>query len=397
MKNRREFLKHSALITSGSLLVPQFLTAGKNSLENNYHGRKLVVIQLGGGNDGLNTIIPYRNDLYYKYRPNISIKSSDVLRLTDELGFNPSMEKLQLPYDQGALAIVNNVGYPNPDRSHFRSMDIWHSASDSSEYIQSGWLGRTLDAICTPDAKPYFGIESGEILSLAMKGNKMKGMAVENINRLHRSSQDPFLSCISSVHQDCGKPVDYLYKTYNDTRDSVRYLKEKLRLSDSKGNYPKNDLSNSLMGIAQLINAGVETKVYYASTSGFDTHARQLVQQSNLLKQVSEALSAFVKDLKQSNQFDSTLILVFSEFGRRVKENGSLGTDHGTANNIWLLGGNLKKAGFQNEGPVLHNLDEDDLQFSVDFRSIYATILDNWLAVDSQDVLGRRFRKLEFV
>jgi uncharacterized protein (DUF1501 family) len=397
MINRREFLKNSALITSGSFLVPQFLSAGKNSFENNYHGRKLVVIQLGGGNDGLNTIIPYRNDLYYKYRPNISIKGPDVRKLTDELGFNPSMKKLHSLFDQGELAIVNNVGYPNPDRSHFRSMDIWHSASDSSEYIKSGWLGRTLDAVCTTDAKPYFGIESGEILSLAMKGNKMKGMAVENINRLHRSSQDPFLSGISKAHQDHGTPVDYLYKTYNDARDSVLYLKEKLGLAGSKSSYPKNPLSNSLAGIGQLIKAGVETQIFYASTSGFDTHARQVAQQNNLLKQVSEALSTFVDDLKQSDQFNSTLILVFSEFGRRVKENGSFGTDHGTANNIWLLGGKLKKAGFQNEAPDLDILDQDDLKYSIDFRSIYATILDNWLEVESREVLGRRFPILSFI
>lgn len=362
-----------------------------------YQGKKLVVVQLNGGNDGLNTFVPYRDDIYYQLRPRIGIDPDQVIQLTDELGMNAGMNALQLLYDNGELLIINNVGYPNPDRSHFRAMDIWQSASDSHVYLKTGWLGRMLDASCPPDAGPYFGLESSEMLSLALKGKRMKGMAIEDINRLHRIAKDPFLDDITTVHYNQGDTLDYLYKTLSDTKMSVAYLKEKADLYKSTVTYPENELAHNLSGIAQLINAGAETKVYYASIAGFDTHANQTVRQNNLLERVSQSLAAFVDDLRKGEQLDSTLILVFSEFGRRVKENASMGTDHGTANNVMILGGNLKKSGFLNEGPNLLNLADDDLIYSVDFRRIYATLLENFLEVDSKSVLGRSYEKLAFI
>jgi uncharacterized protein (DUF1501 family) len=397
MTSRRTFLKNSAVIASSSILVPRFLTAAEENMITDYHGKKLVVVQLNGGNDGLNTFIPYRNDIYYQLRPSLGIDPLQVIQITDELGMNAGLQALQPLYDNGELVIINNVGYPNPDRSHFRSMDIWQSASDSHVYMKTGWLGRMLDASCPPDAGPYFGLESSEMLSLALKGNRMKGMAVEDINRLNRISKDPFLDDITTVHYSQGDTLDYLYKTLSDTKRSVAYLKEKADLYKSSIIYPQNELADNLSGIAQLINAGAETKVYYASISGFDTHANQKVQQDNLLERVSQSLAAFIEDLRKGDQLDSTLVMVFSEFGRRVKENGSRGTDHGTANNVMILGGNLKKSGFLNPGPDLMNLEDDDLIYSIDFRRIYATLLENFLEVDSKSVLGKSFEKLAFI
>ena len=397
MTNRRNFLKQSAVIATSSLFVPGFMSAGEKNTGVDYRGKKLVVVQLDGGNDGLNTIIPYRNDIYYQLRPNIAIPPEQVIPITDELGLNASMNAMQALYNNGELAIINNVGYPNPDRSHFRSMDIWHSASDSDVYLKTGWLGRMLDACCPRDAGQHFGLEASEMLSLALKGSRMKGMAVEDLNRLYKTTMDPLLSNLATIHHSDGDSVDYLYKTLIDTGKSVSYLKEKADLHKTGVEYPQNMLAHDLSGIAQLINAGAETRVYYVSISGFDTHAVQLDQQNNLLGTVSDSLTAFVHDIKQAGQLDSTLIMVFSEFGRRVKENGSMGTEHGAANNVWLIGGNLKKAGFLNEGPDLEHLDEDDLIFSVDFRSIYATILDSFLEANSQKVLGREFENLGFI
>jgi len=397
MTNRRKFIKRGTLIATSSLLVPRFLSAGENILDTNYQGKKLVVIQLGGGNDGLNTVIPYKNDIYYKLRPTLAIPSSQVIQITDELGLNPYMSALKPLFDTGELAIINNVGYPNPDRSHFRSMDIWHTASDANEYLKTGWLGRMLDNGCPADAGQHLGLEASEMLSLALKGERMKGMAVEDINRLYRSTKDPFLSNIATLHYAEGDSIDYLYKTLIDTKASVAYLRERTGLHKTNGEYPQNPLAHNLSGIAQLINAGTETKVYYASISGFDTHSMQTVQQNNLLKTVSESLWAFTNDLRLNGQLSNTLILVFSEFGRRVNENGSKGTDHGTANNVWLIGGDLKKSGILNRGPDLEHLDENDLIYSIDFRGVYGTILDNWLEVDSRKVLGRGFENLGFV
>jgi uncharacterized protein (DUF1501 family) len=397
MTNRRNFLKNSALIASSSLFIPRFLSATEESLASNYQGRKLIVIQLDGGNDGLNTIIPYRNDIYYQLRPSIAINPNQVVQVTDEIGLNAGMNHFRTLYDNGHFAIINNVGYPNPDRSHFRSMEIWHSASDSDRYLKTGWLGRMLDTVCPQDAGQHFGLEVNEMLSLALKGKRTKGMAVVDIDRLYRTTSDPFLKNISTLHHNKGDTLDYLYKTLNNTRKSVSYLKNKADLYTSRVEYPQNNFAHNLSGIAQLINAGSETRVYYASISGFDTHAFQPDIQNNLLETVSKSLSAFMIDLKQGGQLNSTLIMVFSEFGRRVKENGSKGTDHGTANNVWLLGGNLREAGFLNDGPDLKDLNEDDLKFAVDFRNIYATILDNWLEVNSQEVLGKKFESLGFV
>jgi len=397
MTNRRTFLKKSAFIASSSILVPRFLTAAEENMISDYQGKKLVVVQLNGGNDGLNTFIPYRNDIYYQMRPGIGIDPNQVIQVTDELGMNAGLSALQPIYDNGELVIINNVGYPNPDRSHFRSMDIWQSASDSNVYLKTGWLGRMLDACCSPDAGPYFGVESSEMLSLALKGSRMKGMAIEDINRLNRLVKDPFLNDISTVHYNQGDTLDYLYKTLNDTKKSVAYLKEKADLYKSSTSYPQNELAENLSGIAQLINAGAETKVYYASISGFDTHVNQVVQQNNLLEKVSESLASFIEDLRNGGQLDSTLVMVFSEFGRRVSENGSRGTDHGTANNVMILGGKLRKSGFLNAGPDLVNLDDNDLIYSIDFRRIYATLLDNFLEVDSKAVLGRSYEKLAFI
>ncbi|MDW7693479.1 DUF1501 domain-containing protein [Flammeovirgaceae bacterium SG7u.111] len=397
MHKRRDFLKRSALVTAGSLLAPQFLSAGKMLLGTNYQGKKLVVVQLGGGNDGLNTIVPFRNDIYYKLRPNLSIPASEVLPLNDELGLNPSLKALKKFYDNGELAVLNNVGYPNPDRSHFRSMDIWQSASDSDKYLKTGWLGRMLDATCPSDAGAYFGLEAGEQLSLAMKGERMKGMAVDDVNRLYQSTRDQFLVGASHAHEHHEHQVDYLYKTLQDVKSSAAYLKEKSGLYSSKIDYPKNPLAKELRGVAQLINAGAESKIYYTSISGFDTHARQKGKQGNLLKSVAESLDAFVTDLKVGGQFENSLVMVFSEFGRRVEENGSEGTDHGTANNVWLIGGKLKKAGVLNTAPDLVKLNNDDLIYTEDFRSVYATILNGWLATNSNDVLGGEFSNLGFV
>ena len=397
MMKRRNFLRNSAIIASSPFIIPRFSSAEEIGEEAVYQGKKLVVVQLEGGNDGLNTIIPYSNDLYYRLRPNIALHPEQVIRITGELGFNPGMKAMKALFDKGELAIINNVGYPNPDHTHLRSMDIWQSASDSDEYRKTGWLGRMLDECCPGNVGQYFGLEASEMLSLALKGERIKGMAVEDIDRLYNTARDPFLNHIVSAHQSVGDSLDYLYNTLLDTKKSATYLKGKADLHRTHTGYPDSKLALDLNGIAQLINAGAETRVYYVSVSGFDTHTLQLDQHRRLLETVSGSLSAFVDDLRLGGQLDSTLVLVFSEFGRQATENASMGTDHGAANNVWLIGGGLRKTGFLNEAPDLGRLDNGDLRFSVDFRSIYATILDNFLNVSSELVLGRRFDNLGFV
>ena len=392
---RRNFIKASA-IASSSVMIPQFLKGvNAENLASSRQGKNLVVIQFSGGNDGLNTIIPYQNDLYYKNRPSLGIKANEVLKVSDSLGFNPAMESLRSLYDEGLMSIINSVGYPNPDRSHFRSMDIWHTASDSDEYLSTGWLGRYLDSNCSGCQSPHHALEVDDTLSFSLKGIEKSGFAMSNPNQLKRISENKFLKSIIHHHEhEHEENVDYLYKTLVDTQASANYLYQKSKVHKTKVKYPKGAFGNDLKQIAELMTADADIKIYYANLGGFDTHAGQKNKQARLLKTYSDGMSAFVKDLKSNGLLDDTLIMTFSEFGRRVQQNASGGTDHGTANNVFLMGGNLKKKGFYNSAPDLKKLDKGDLIYQMDFRKIYATILEDWLDASPTKILGKRFEKI---
>ncbi|RYU78755.1 DUF1501 domain-containing protein [Hymenobacter persicinus] len=395
---RRDFLKTSVLASS-LLFVPRFLHAldrqGLAALRD-AGGRRLVVVQLGGGNDGLNTVIPYQNDLYYKARPTLGIRpQSGILTLNDELGFHPAMTRLKGMFDQGQLAVLNSVGYPNPDRSHFRSMDIWQSASAADQYVTTGWLGRYLDSSCATCPQPYNGLEVDDTLSLAMKGAARKGLALKNPAKFHQVTQNHFLAQVSKETGPAGgSEMDYLYKTLAETASSADYLYQTSKVYKSAITYPNTEFGKNLKTTAELINSGVDSRVFYVSLTGFDTHVRQQEQQGKLLGDLSEGLSSFAEDLQKSGEFQNTLVLVFSEFGRRVSQNASNGTDHGTANNVLLLGGGLRRPGVGNAAPDLLNLDQGDLRHQLDFRSIYATVLRDWLGADDQAILGSQFERL---
>jgi uncharacterized protein (DUF1501 family) len=396
--NRRNFLKYSAL-ASGTLLVPNFLKAfeSKNILSGN---KKLVIIQLSGGNDALNTIVPYTNDLYFKNRAGIAIKKEQAITLTPELGLNTGMKKLMELYDKGFMTIINNVGYPNPDRSHFRSMDIWHTASNSNEYLQTGWLGRYLDSSCNGCANPHHAIEVDDTLSLALKGELKKAMALKNADELYKLTKENFFNKLVSITDDKMLTEDnlgYLYKTMIETTSSAEYIYNTSKTYNNSYVYPQTALGKQLKTVSTFINSGMETSVYYVSMGGFDTHINQLQQHQNLLQTFADAVTAFVNDLQKSNKLDDTLVMVFSEFGRRVQQNASNGTDHGTAGNMFLFGNKLKQNGIINEAPDLTDLDDGDLKYKIDFRSVYATVLNNWLGVSDKEILLQNFAKMSFV
>ncbi len=401
MTSRREFIKKSALATVGTMLIPNFLKGFEQQTfafqQAPSQGKILIMVQLSGGNDGLNTIIPFQNDIYYRERPTIGIKADKVLKLNDEIGLNSALESIRGLYDNGLMQIINNVGYPNPDRSHFRSMDIWQTGSCSNEYLKSGWLGRYLDAQCTGKCEPHAAIEVDDSLSLVLKGLKVKGMAVQNPAQLYQQTQNPFLEKLAKVNHSAFDNVNYLYKTLSETISSADYIYEKSKVYQSKATYPQTDLGKRMKTISELINSGVQTQVYYVSHGSFDTHVNQINQQERLLKQYAEAVSIFMDDMKTNGRMDDVMVMTFSEFGRRVKQNGSNGTDHGTANNVFLMGGKLKTDSNLMQAPDLQNLDEGDLKYKVDFRNIYSTILDKWLQTDSIAVLGKRFEGLGFV
>lgn len=394
--SRRRFLQQSALATAGTMLIPSFLKAFDRVGGAARGQKRLVIIQLGGGNDGLNTVVPIGDDRYYTARPQIAIPASEVIRINDHQGIHPALEPLRFLYDQGDIAILNAVGYPNPNRSHFRSMDIWQTASASNQYLQTGWIGRYLDAHCAGDPRPTAAIELSDQLGLAMKGTERNGLAVSDPARFFRTTTAPRFKAISeqaSDHHDHPE-VGYLYKTLAESISSAEYIFEKTKVQQPSGDYPQGQLARQLRTTAQMIKSGLDTRVYYASISGFDTHVNQQAQHQRLLGGYAGALAAFAKDLKASGHWKDTLVMTFSEFGRRVKENASRGTDHGTANNLFLAGGALKSAGIRNAAPDLGNLNKGDLKHQIDFRQVYSEVLQKWLQVDPKPIVGTSFSSL---
>lgn len=395
---RKEFIQIGSLATA-SMLVPKFLKAFESKSMVMPGNKVVVILQLSGGNDGLNTVIPIRNDLYYKARPRLGITKDKALALTDEVGLNPALKGLKELYDDGSLSILNNVGYPNPDRSHFRSMDIWHTASDSNEYWTNGWMGRYLDSQCKGCDKPTQAIEIDDVLSLALKGENIKGIAVKDPRRLYGTANEKFFRDILKNHADEAgeQPVDYLYKTMAETLSSADYIFKQSRMHPTNAVYPSTGLGNSLKTIASLIYSEINTKVYYVSLGSFDTHFNQEGQQTRLFTEMNDAIKAFVKDLKEQHRFDDVLLFTFSEFGRRVAQNASNGTDHGTANNMFMISGGLKQKGILNPMPDLADLNEGDLKYNVDFKNVYATILNKWLKADDKSILMKQYEYLDFL
>lgn len=395
---RKEFLQLGSLATA-SLFVPKFLKAMEQPGLARAGNKIVVILQLSGGNDGLNTVIPVRNDIYYKSRPLLGIAREKALGLTDEAALHPALPHFKNLYDQGQLAILNNVGYPNPDRSHFRSMDIWQTASPSDQYWQSGWLGRYLDAQCCGTEALTRAIELDDVLSLSMKGDQVKGMAFTDPRRLFGTANEPFFRALNDrpapAHTEA--PVDYLYKTLADTMSSADRIFKQSRLRPSRSTYPNTELGKRFQTIASLTFSDIPTQVYYVSLGSFDTHVRQQPQQERLFREMNAAVQAFTEDLKKQGRFNDLLLFTFSEFGRRVNQNASGGTDHGTANNMFLIGGGLKRSGLLNPLPDLTDLQEGDLKHNIDFQRVYATVLRNWLGVDDGILLKEKFQLLDFI
>lgn len=395
--NRKSFIRTGSLATA-SMMIPRFLQAFEHGGAVPAGNKIVVVIQLSGGNDGLNTVIPVRNDIYYRERQLLGIRRSDALPLTDEAGLHPALTAFRTLHEEGHLGVYNGIGYPNPDKSHFRSMDIWQSASDSNTYLQSGWLGRYLDARCTGSDRPTKALEVDDVLSLALKGERMKGLAVTDPRRLFTTSGDAYLKTLMAGHSsDQEAPVDYLYKTMAQTLSSAEYIFKQSRQHPTSASYPDSELAKGLKTIASLIYSEIDTKVYYISLGSFDTHVNQDAQQRRLFTELNGAVKAFTDDLKANGRFNDLLLFTFSEFGRRVKQNASNGTDHGKANNMFLISGSLKKQGLLNPLPDLSKLDDGDVSHSLDFRQVYATVLERWLDTESEKILGRKFDLLNFI
>ena len=398
--SRRSFIKGTLLVSSLAV-APEFLTRTAEGVSGGIDGfnddRILVVVQLGGGNDGLNMVVPHADDAYYRARPRLGVAKKYVLPLTDEIGLNGSMTDLMRLYDDGKVAVVQGVGYPNPDRSHFRSMEIWQTASDPDEYLGSGWIGRYFDNYCDGSARPQVGVAIDSERPQSFNGVKGYGVAFEDPStygwRAGTATDTPeaFASLNAQAPSENGT-LDFLRHT---TSNALRSSAE-VRAAAEEAGHSVEMRRDALQTVAGLIRGGLDTRIYYVSTSGFDTHANQRGSHDDLLKRVGEALVRFQTQLEKDGNAGRVVTMVFSEFGRRVEENASGGTDHGTAAPMFLVGNRIK-AGIHGARPSLTDLDHGDLKHTVDFRSVYASVLNQWFNVKPETILGQTFSTLPFI
>jgi uncharacterized protein (DUF1501 family) len=377
--NRRNFLTLTGTFTGGSLLLPDFLYSF-GSQNNLVVGEQCVVfVQLNGGNDGLNTFIPFEDALYYDLRPKIALSKTEVLNSAKGMAFHPALKGFARMQQSGDLSVIQNVGYPNPVRSHFRSQEIWQTAPTNQEYLSDGWLGRYLDLQCK-EHQPTAGINLDSIDNLALKGEEPNSVTVKDPDRFKTKSKTENGGQLSNNPQ-----LDFVRKIANSVvegSDDIQKALAKSTTSDVV--YPKTGLAKNLEWISKLIKGNLNSKVYYTSLGGFDTHDNQLAIHKNKLTELNDAVYSFYEDLKKSQQLQNVTIVVFSEFGRRVKDNGR-GTDHGTAAPMFVIGGN-NRGQLIGRNPNLSDLDNGDLKHEIDFRSVYASILKNKLDFDSTKI-----------
>jgi len=436
LHTRRQFLRTSVLGGALAYSVPLFLektfmtldsmaAASPGQYATGKDGTILVVLQLAGGNDGINTLVPYADDAYRKARPKLGLPADQILKINDYAGLHPRLTGIRDLYGSGNLGLVQGVGYPNPNRSHFRSTEIWQTASDAGRNVADGWLGRYFDNCCQ-GSDPTVGVAIGGQTPQAFASSHPKGVAFSNPEQFRYMSEaaanpgdaEKFIrqmnqpedsehssmtensggsiGMISGPADNDGSTVDFLQRTALGAEMSSDKILQITRKTKSTVNYPATQLGNSLNLVARLIAGGLPTRVYYVSQGGFDTHANQLPSHDRLMTDLNAGISSFVADLKAQGNFNRVLMLTFSEFGRRVSENASGGTDHGAAAPLIVLGGGVKP-GLYGAYPSLTDLHDGDLKFNTDFRSVYATALEKWLGAPSEQVLGKKYPLLPFI
>ena len=368
--------------------------------------KSLVIVQLAGGNDALNTIIPYGDGLYYDWRKDVRIEQDKVLPINDYLGFNPALASIKSLYDQNEVAIINGVGYPDPNRSHFRSIDIW-ATGESKGIGESGWLGRAMRELDPKAENPIIGVNFGKGLPRALS---LRGVPVASVSDLENygllpdikveQSRDLALSAFSQIYGSAmahDAVSQFIGQTGIDALKGADILRSAPEQYSSSIEYADNPISQSMKNIAQVLTADIGTRVFYTTYGSFDTHAAELDTHTRLWTETSNAISDFMSDMKEHNLQDDVLVLVWSEFGRRIKDN-SAGTDHGSGGVAFAIGGDVQ-GGLYGDYPSLKESDllEGDLHFNNDFRGIYATIAERWLGVDPDTVSNGRFEQQDFL
>ena len=397
--DRRELLAGMAGLSAMSMVPPAFAQAAQAAATQAVEsGKVLVILELSGGNDGLNTVVPYGDDAYYRQRPNIGIPKNELRIIDDHFGFNPGMAGFESLYKDGKMAIVHGCGYENPSYSHFTSMAYWHTAAPNSgdEY---GWVGRLADSVA-PSAPSNYLVNIGSKQSLAVKSEKHVPVVFDDPNRFMReafAAEKKALDVVPDIGEIENPSRRFLLDIARGANDASALVRDAWSKYDSPVDYGVNDLD--LQKVVALLDAGMPTSLYYVSyrNNSFDTHVFQNNLHRRLLTYTSDAVAGFIRDLERIGRADDVALMIFSEFGRRVPENVSLGTDHGAANAMFVVG-NQVKGGHYGKLPSLTELaDGDNLAYTTDFRKVYQTITQGWLGHnDSANLLGGDFGTFNF-
>lgn len=401
MLTRRQFLNRSlasaAFVSLGGV-GPHFLRNAAAWQAGN-GDNILVVIQLSGGNDGLNTVVPFRDDEYRKARPTLAISADQVLKIDDQFGWHPALRGAADLLESQRLAVIQGVGYDQANRSHFESMDIWHTCQRKTDRQRQGWLGRYLESAESGDDAPGLHL-GGEAQPLALAARNVRVPSVASLERFRLragaagSIETQVEQLAMAARPQTSDLLGFVQSSTVAALDASQRVEEVVKVARSASEFPATQLGEKLQTVAKLIGAGLRTRVYYVALDGFDTHAQQAAAHAALLGQWSDALRAFLDDLAAQGNDQRVLTLTFSEFGRRVKENASEGTDHGAAAPVFLAGGRVK-AGLHGPMPSLTELEDGDQKFHTDFRRVYATILDRWFAAPSAPILGAPYEPLD--
>lgn len=408
--DRRAFLRTGAASAAGLALGAHTLASGMSfqALPNG-RGRNLVLVQLSGGNDGLSTIVPYGDDELHRVRKTTARKAGDVLRIDDYRGFNSELSAMHAEFDAGRLAIVEGCGYPDAIRSHFKSYEVWHTGHHSGRASGDGWVGRLAAAAWTDDAQPDRVVHFGGKAPYSLHSSTHPAVALASPTGYRWFGDDDVYALAGQAicenepdphvdprHAGRDKALARLRSTLDDARASSSRVRRAAAGYSTDVVYPKSRLAAGLRDAAALLSADIGTRIFSVEEGGYDTHTNQRVAHDRKMGELDQALGAFLTDIRRSEAGRRTVVLVFSEFGRRVKENGSRGHDHGKAGPMFVFGGDVK-GGLHGEHPSLTELDAGDLAFTTDFRSVYATLIERWMAADAEAILGAKYPLIDLV
>ena len=414
--SRRAMIKDGFLAVSAGMIMPAIFSRGiasarAQSIEGSHIAqaagdRTLIVVQMAGGNDGLNTVIPFADPLYHQMRPTLGVPDTKVIHLDTRLGLHPNLAPLKQIWDAGHMAIVEGVGYPNQSLSHFQAMDIWQTL-DLNGTGSQGWLGKLVSGWVDQDGHPFKAMDIGvqTAQALASISAPVPTLASVNTYRIYPDPADTDngnarLQALMKLYNSYPKTSPYaalLDTTALSAQDGSKQLHTADTQYQPEVTYPQEPFAAGLKILAEAIVQGLGLRVGYVTLGGFDTHANQQITHDTLMKTLADGLAAFYTDLSKHGKADNVVVMTWSEFGRRVEENGSQGTDHGTAAPMFVLGNPVNKGVF-GEPSSLSNLDDTgNLKYTTDFRSVYATVLDRWLGASSQDVLGGSFGSQNFL